>query len=396
MRSGAGPEWWTAVPPLRVSHLVGVDPELLRLALDPLPPSAPAVVAYRPARGLPLAGLVTVLLDELEDAARALFPRWLPGAARLDDRGRLGAPAARELATRVAARSDHFGPFLADLAERALGSRRAGAHPRDRREQPGGSRPQVPGEDRREQPGGSGPQVPGEDRRRTRPSRFPAEVRAAGLTRVLADAYDRQSCVLVAESPEGAGPEDERALVAAAEWLVQHGRCAVWLVGPLPHGADRVRPVSLRLPTQLAELAGGVGRVSDSPVGPGGAGLAYPPLAGTPRPDSAAEQALERALAPHDWARDRRWNHTYEWHPLGRPYRLDLLWTVEGLAVEVDGPEHRGAMMFADDRRRDVQLQLLGLDVLRFTNEQVLTDVQAVVRSIRELLARRRAAGAHP
>ncbi|WP_433343965.1 DUF559 domain-containing protein [Micromonospora sp. CA-111912] len=380
MRSGAGPEWWTAVPPLRVSHLAGVDPELLRLALDPLPPSAPAVVAYRPARGLPLAGLVTVLLDELEDAARALFPRWLPGAARLDGSGRLGATAARELATRVAARSDHFGPFLADLAERALGSRRAGADPRDRRAQPGGS----------------GPQGPGEDRRRARPSRFPAEVRAAGLTRVLADAYDRESCVLVAESPQRAGPEDERALVAAAEWLVQHGRCAVWLVGPLPHGGDRVRPVPLRLPIHLAELNGGVGRVSDSPAGPGVVGLAYPPLAGTPRPDSAAEQALERALAPHDWARGRRWNHTYEWHPLGRPYRLDLLWTVEGLAVEVDGPEHRGAMMFADDRRRDVQLQLLGLDVLRFTNEQVLTDVQAVIRSIRDLLARRRAAGAHP
>ncbi|WP_405105560.1 endonuclease domain-containing protein [Micromonospora sp. NBC_01405] len=367
MRSGAGPEWWTAVPPLRVSHLAGVDSELLRLALDPLPPSAPAVVAYRPTRGLSLASLVTVLLDELEDAARALFPRWLPGAARLDGRGRLGATAARELAIRVAARSEHFGPFLADLAERALG-----------------------------QPGGSGPQGPGEDRRRARPSRFPAEVRAAGLTRVLADAYDRESCVLVAESPQGAGPEDERALVAAAEWLVQHGRCAVWLVGPLPHGADRVRPVPLRLPIHLAELTGGIGRVSDSPAGPGVVGLSYPPLAGAPRPDSAAEQALERALAPHDWARGRRWNHTYEWHPLGRPYRLDLLWTVEGLAVEVDGPEHRGAIMFADDRRRDVQLQLRGLDVLRFTNEQVLTDVQAVIRCIRDLLARRRAAGAHP
>ncbi|MCX4470726.1 hypothetical protein C5N14_25195 [Micromonospora sp. MW-13] len=359
MRDGAGADWWAAVPPRRVSHLVDVDPELLRLALDPLPPAAPAVLTHRPERGLPLPGLVAALLDQLADAARALFPRWLPGAGRLDGGGTLGVAAVRGLAARLAARSDHFGPFLADLAERAL---------RD-------------------------PVVPGAAGRSGRRSRFPAEVRAAGLTRVLADAYDRESCVLVAEQPEGAGPEDERVLVAAAEWLVQHGRCAVWLVGPLRHGADRVRPVRLRLPAHLDELTGDARRASDSAAA---AELVYPPLAGAPRPDSVAEQALERALAPHGWARGRRWNHTYEWHPLSRSYRLDLFWTVEGLAIEVDGPEHRGRIMFADDRRRDVQLQLLGLDVLRFTNEQVLTDVQAVVRSIRELLARRRAAGAHP
>ncbi|TDC42986.1 DUF559 domain-containing protein [Micromonospora sp. KC207] len=364
MRGGAGTDWWAAVPPRRVGHLADVDPELLRLALDPLPPAAPAVLAYRPARGLTLAGLVAALLDELEGAARALYPRWLPGADRLDGADPPGVAAVRELAARVASRSDHFGPFLADLAERAL----RGGDP-------------------------AGPERAGPVRRR---SRFPAEVRAAGLARVLADAYGRDGCALLVEPPDGAGPEDERILVAGAEWLAQHGRCAVWLAGPLRHAVDRVRPVRITLPAHLAQLAEDARRVSDSPGDPGGAGLAYPPLAGTPRPDSAAEQALEQALAPHDWARDRRWNHTFEWHPLGRSYRLDLCWTVEGLAVEVDGPEHRGRMMYADDRRRDVQLQLLGLDVLRFTNEQVLTDVQAVVRSIRELLARRRAAGAHP
>ncbi|NBE84677.1 endonuclease domain-containing protein [Micromonospora rubida] len=375
MRSAAGPEWWTAIPPLRVSHLAGVDPELLRLALDPLPPSAPAVLAYRPGRGLSLDGLVTAVLDELEGAARALLPRWLPDADRLDGNGPLGRAAVRGLAARLAARSDHFGPFLADLAERARHDRGAA-----------GDAVRARGD--REAAGDAG--------RARRRSRFPAEVRAAGLSRVLADAYGRDAVALLIESPQVAGPEDERILVAAAEWLAQHGRCAVWIAGPLRPGIDRVRPVRLTLPAHLTELAEGSRRVSGSVGGPVGAGLAYPPLAGTPRSDSAAEQALERALAPHDWARGRRWNHVHEWHPLGRSYRLDLFWALEGLAVEVDGPEHRGAMMFADDRRRDVQLQLLGLDVLRFTNEQVLADVQAVARSIRELLARRRAAGAHP
>jgi very-short-patch-repair endonuclease len=121
----------------------------------------------------------------------------------------------------------------------------------------------------------------------------------------------------------------------------------------------------------------------------------YPPLSGIPREDSDAEQALERALRQHDWARGRHWNHTYEWHALGKPYRLDLFWPAERVVVEVDGPEHRGRLKFADDRRRDVQLQLLGHDVLRFTNEQVLSDVHAVVLRIARLLRRRRAEPTH-
>ncbi|MBM0236291.1 DUF559 domain-containing protein, partial [Micromonospora sp. ATA32] len=227
-------------------------------------------------------------------------------------------------------------------------------------------------------------------------SRFPAEVRAAGLARVLADAYRRDTCVLLIELPDGLTPDDERALAATAEWLAQHARLTVWLAGAPLRVVDRIRSVPVTLPAYVTQLADSPGRIADSSADPVPPGLTYPPLSGVPRADSAAEQALERALAPHEWARDRRWNHTYEWHLLGRPYRLDLYWAAEGLAVEVDGPEHRGRITFANDRRRDVQLQLLGLDVLRFTNEQVLSDVQTVVRKIRHLLVRRRAAGTYP
>jgi very-short-patch-repair endonuclease len=120
--------------------------------------------------------------------------------------------------------------------------------------------------------------------------------------------------------------------------------------------------------------------------------LTYPPLSGVPRPDSPAERALERALARHEWARGRRWNHTFEWHVLGRPYRLDLFWPTEGLVVELDGRDHRGSLKFADDRRRDAQLQVLGHDVLRFTNEQVLSEITIVLLRIEQLLRQRRAA----
>ncbi|MEV4122321.1 DUF559 domain-containing protein [Micromonospora sp. NPDC049645] len=346
--------WWATLPSLRVSHLP-VDPQLLRVALDPLPLAAPAIVHYRPTVVGSLGDLVDALLDQLDTAALTMFPSWLAGADRIDSAGTLGVAAVRALAVRAAARSRHFGPFLADLAERGL----------------------------------RGPRTP-VDR-----SRFAPEVRAAGLARVIAEAYDRENCVLVVALPE-LETDAERTLVAAAEWLVRHGGFTVWLAGgPLRH-ADRVRSVPIEVPARFAGLASAIERAPAATAEPGSTVLAWPPIAGVPRGDSAAEQALERALAPHDWARGRRWNQTYEWHVLGVAYRLDLFWPAEGLAVEVDGPEHRGRIAFANDRRRDVQLQLLGLDVLRFTNEQVLTDTPAAVDGIRRLLARRRAGGTHP
>lgn len=355
MASGVPPgAWWAALPLRQVSHLPRIDAELLHVGLDPAPAAAPVVVRYHVPARRGFADLLAAILDELDRAALTLFPRWLPGAEQLDGSGTLGAAAVRSLALRAAARSEHFGPFLADLAERAL----RGNH-------------------------------------RQRRPRFPAEVRAAGLARVMASAYDREGCVLLVGLTDELTTETERALVAAAEWLVRHGRLTVWLAGRELRTVDRIRSVQVSLPSSLTELTVQAGRVSDTVREPPPA-LTFPPLSGVPRGDSAAEQALELALTPHEWARGRRWNHTYDWHLLGETYRLDLFWPAEGLAVEVDGPEHRGRIRFANDRRRDVRLQLLGLDVLRFTNEQVLSDVQAVVGMIRQLLTRRRLTGTHP
>jgi len=377
MRHGSDPaaRWWSVPPVCQVSYLVGADPELLGLALDPLPPGAPAFVQLLPGAVGRLGDYVDAFLDGLDRAAVALFPCWLPGAERLDGSGTLGRAAVRALAEQAAARSPAFGPFLIDLAERGL-SGHVG-----------------------------------------RRSRLPAEVRAAGLARVLADAYGRDSTVLLIAIPDGLSSGSERALVAAAEWLVHHGRFTVWLAGEPLRVVDRIRSMAITLPVYLSQLAAeaelsvevmGVSGSSDAaPAEPGQApsvpadreavgvvALTFPSVSGVPRQDSAAEQALERALALHKWAQGRRWNHTYEWHILGRPYRLDLFWPDGGLVVEVDGPEHRGRLKYADDRLRDVNLQLCGYDVLRFTNEQVLCDVQAVVTKIEQLLSRRRAAGA--
>jgi hypothetical protein len=83
----AAARWWTALPARQVSYLIDVDPELLGVALDPLPADAPTVVRFRPTAGGSPADQVAALLDELDRAAVALFP--------LAARERLTAPPAR-------------------------------------------------------------------------------------------------------------------------------------------------------------------------------------------------------------------------------------------------------------------------------------------------------------
>lgn len=368
--------WW-AVPPLgRVSQLTGVGPGLVPLVIDALPAEAPAIVSFRPPSGRSLADQIDLVLDELDRAALALFPYWLPGAPCLDGSTNLALAAVRALAAEAAADGPGFGPFLVELAERAM----PGPFPV----------------------------------RRQRRSRFAREVRAAGLGRAMANAYGKADLVVLVAVPEGLSAGDEQVLVGAAEWLVHHGRLTVWLTGPPLRSVDRVREVSISLPEYLVTLAAEVPHAlsPDDPeherggrpaVEPGTRSatrptaslqtaplLGYPPLSGVPRPDSAAEQALERGLSPHAWADGRCWNRTFEWHTLARAYRLDLFWPDDGLVVEVDGPEHRERLKYADDRHRDAQLQVLGFDVLRFTNEQVLYDVQATIATIRNLLLGRR------
>ena len=109
-----------------------------------------------------------------------------------------------------------------------------------------------------------------------------------------------------------------------------------------------------------------------------------------PRADSAAEMRLESALRRHDWAIGRTWNETYPSHALAMAIRLDLWWAAEKCVVEIDGPEHRGAVHYAADRQRDVLLQLDGHAVLRFTNAQVLGDTQNVVSQIERFIRGRR------
>ncbi|MEU8001079.1 DUF559 domain-containing protein [Catellatospora sp. NPDC049111] len=342
----AATQWWHIPPGNQLSYLAGLDPDLLDIALDPLPEGAPAVVQFRPPAARSMGELIDLLLERLDITARSLFPRWLPGAERFETSGTLGMPALRAFAHREAGRSQDFGPFLADLAERAATSR-ATARP------------------------------------------FPAEVRAAGLARVIARAYARSSAVTAVEVPPGLAAAAEDVLVGACEWLAWRGGMTVWLVGEPLHAVDRVRVVAVSMPAPLTRLAEAT-PAHDSAEPERRPVFSYPSPPGAPRADSEAEQALEHALAPQPWAQGREWNRRYQATELAREYRLDLCWPAERVVVEVDGADHRRHVKWADDRARDVHLQMYGYAVLRFANEDVLADVQLVVHQIHRVLNRRR------
>jgi very-short-patch-repair endonuclease len=85
-------------------------------------------------------------------------------------------------------------------------------------------------------------------------------------------------------------------------------------------------------------------------------------------------------------------------HRLPRPevnvrigsFTVDFLWRDRRLVVEVDGFRAHGTRSaFESDRARDVELRLLGYEVLRFTWRQLGENPREVARALRELLATR-------
>lgn len=350
---------WAELPTDRVVRLRGANMDAISLSIDPLPDSAPAIITYFPDKARSVTEMVAGLLSELETAAIGLFPAWLPGAEGIEGPGGAGASAVRALALRAAAVTGHFGPFLAGLAELSL----------------------------------AGPS------HRARPTtRFGPEVRAAGLARVLAASFGRRHVAILVHVPEGLSAVAEEALIAGCEWLAHRGELGVWLTGAPLVAVDRVAEMTIRLPDEVAGLARreapSVESFTRDKAAPAEARPAHairlPAAAGRPHPASGAEQALEAALATCDWAVGRAWNQTYQSHPLTNPIRVDLLWRHERCVVEVDGPEHRTPLMFAADRCRDVQLQLDGYAVLRFTNDQIATDTKTVLHQIERFLLSRR------
>lgn len=330
------------LPVDRVLRIAGLSDEQLAVTLDPLPDGLPVVVRYTvPDAVASQAGLVDDVLDHLETIARQLFPVWLPAAQPITTSSDHDRRVIRQLAHRLASSTDHFGPFLADVAEAAV-------------------------------------------RGHTVARRSAPEIRARGLATIIAGSFQRDGVVLMI-GPTDPMPVDQQARVAVAlEWLAAY--FGVWCTdGALPD-VDRFPTWHVAVPGYVEELTPQRG-ADTSPR------LAYPAPAGRPHPASVAEQTLEHRLANCGWAGGRAWNQVYASDVLAPPIRVDLIWRDERCVVEIDGPEHRGILNYARDRRRDNGLVLDGYAVLRFTNDEISDDPQRVLGVIERLLDSRRREG---
>ncbi|MBE1564874.1 endonuclease domain-containing protein [Nonomuraea africana] len=258
-----------------------------------------------------MSDLVAAVLRDMEDLAVRRFPQWLPGAEQIPGPGGAGVRAVRLLAVRLAAGDRQFGPFLADLAEAALRGRPCTA-------------------------------------------RLPAEIRAAGLGRVLGT-----GSTIAVTPPQGMSGGEAELLAAGCQWLERWSGlrvlCAAATAPARPSAAGDGQPTRVR---------------------------------GRPHHASKAEQRLESVLAGCPWAADREWNQGYHPHALTNPIRVDLLWRAARVIVEIDDDSHLRPAKFEADRRRDVLLQRDGFVVLRFTSHTVLSDPQSVAGVIEDFVKR--------
>ena len=63
-------------------------------------------------------------------------------------------------------------------------------------------------------------------------------------------------------------------------------------------------------------------------------------------------------------------------------YIVDFVSREEGLVIEVDGGYHSEPRQQEDDKVREEELEKMGYHIIRFTNEEVLNDIEKVTDQI--------------
>jgi very-short-patch-repair endonuclease len=72
-------------------------------------------------------------------------------------------------------------------------------------------------------------------------------------------------------------------------------------------------------------------------------------------------------------------------------FELDMYWEAERFAVELDGYETHGTRAaFEQDRVRQEELKLAGIEMVRFTARRIVDEPEAVIKRLGTLLERRR------
>ncbi len=105
------------------------------------------------------------------------------------------------------------------------------------------------------------------------------------------------------------------------------------------------------------------------------------------------KRRLRTALTP---AETLLWNklrskqcHSFKFrrqHAIG-PFIVDFFCPEQGLVVEIDGDVHAEQTKIAQDRQRERYLRSLGLQVIRYTNHEVLNNLNGVLEHLLAVLS---------
>jgi imidazole glycerol-phosphate synthase subunit HisF len=94
----------------------------------------------------------------------------------------------------------------------------------------------------------------------------------------------------------------------------------------------------------------------------------------------------ERMLWMH--LRTRPGGHKFRrQHPAGN-FILDFYCHALKLAIEVDGSVHNDAQVKLDDQERQTILENTGITVIRFTNTEIMQQMESVMNRIEEAIAK--------
>jgi imidazole glycerol-phosphate synthase subunit HisF len=75
-------------------------------------------------------------------------------------------------------------------------------------------------------------------------------------------------------------------------------------------------------------------------------------------------------------------------HPIFK-FIADFYCHEKRLVIEIDGDYHTRKEQIENDQIRTEDLKALGIEVLRFTDQQVLKDIECVIKEIKEYLGQR-------
>ena len=68
-------------------------------------------------------------------------------------------------------------------------------------------------------------------------------------------------------------------------------------------------------------------------------------------------------------------------HGIG-PYIVDFYCPEQSLVIEIDGDSHADAKQIRKDQRRDRYLQSIGLSVVRYTNDEIMKNLDGVLEDL--------------